>query len=125
MKDEIFKRIDALAAKLGVAANGVWNVLVAQARVEAIKELIGLGVAGGLGILGIGMLIWAVRKANAASNRCDGDVETFWGVTAVISGIVALISVIYILCCATSWITPMYNPQYWALQQIMNLMESK
>ena len=33
---EVLKRIDALAAKLGVAADHVWAVLVRQAQVEVI-----------------------------------------------------------------------------------------
>lgn len=37
MTDEVLKRIDALAAKLGVTADHIWSVLMRQARIEGIE----------------------------------------------------------------------------------------
>lgn len=39
-KQEIFKRLDAMAEKLGVAAQYLWGVVVKQAYVEGITDLI-------------------------------------------------------------------------------------
>ena len=36
--DGILQRIDALAAKIGTTAQHIWDVYVAQARVEAIRD---------------------------------------------------------------------------------------
>lgn len=39
MKEEILKRIDALAEKLGVAASHIYSVYVHQAQINGIQEL--------------------------------------------------------------------------------------
>ena len=45
MSDEILKRVDALAAKLGVVSEKLWGVLVKQAYVDgAIDVIIGMGM---------------------------------------------------------------------------------
>jgi hypothetical protein len=40
LQDAIFTRLDAVAAKLGVAAGHIWPVLVRQARVDGVRDVV-------------------------------------------------------------------------------------
>ena len=58
MTEEILKRVDALAAKLGVAATQLWAVLVHQARVRLITDVVELFLFAALGF----GLVQVIRK---------------------------------------------------------------
>ena len=125
MTQEVLKRLDAFAAQLHTTGAQLWDILVAQARVEAIKDLLDLGVAGFVGTAGlyicIKLAIFCTNEDDKKySEKNEGNiVAAFMG--SLLTGVVGLIGAGCFLVNLTSWITPLLNPQYWALQQILDL----
>jgi hypothetical protein len=116
MKDEILKRVDALAEKLGVASGELWKILVQQAHIVAIQTGVEIVICGAISIVGYRWM----RRGFAAAEEDDwdsfpavmiGGLLMFFGGT--LFAIVNLIDV---------W-TPLLNPQYWALQQILETIK--
>ena len=115
MKDEIFKRLDALAGALGVATKELWRILLQQARVEAYATgayaLIGLGFIGIAGIL--------LRKAfKVEPKRGSYDIPAWFIIAAAVAipGFTLLFVNLYNI-----W-TPLFNPEYYALHEILDVL---
>ena len=113
-KAELLKRLDALAAKLGTTAGNLWQIYVAQARVEIIQDIL------------VGCLLWAISgfclyavirwdKTPPADDlsSVDGDPQAI----AFFVALFAFVIGVYWLYCA---VTPWLNPQYWAFRQILS-----
>jgi hypothetical protein len=121
MNPEILKRIDLLAAKLGTTASQVWEIFLKQAKVEVWEDL-------GLTVLGTGLIIggaflarWATKQFQAASyNNKD-----LYIAPVVIGWLVGLLGGVLLLVGSLSIWTPLLNPQYWALQQILSIFSGK
>jgi len=119
-KQEIFKRLDALGEKLGVAAGHIWQVLVRQSIVEGIASLV-LAVLGIIGlIVAIKVIIWS-QKTGEAKADANGDWPAhslFWFCASLIGIVVSTISIcINVYGC----VTRLGNPEYFALEYIMSL----
>lgn len=116
MTDEILKRIDALAAKLGVASDHLWRVLTQQARIEAIEDLAWAALFFALS----GASIWAIRWVIA--RRDDDNIPGELGVVSVIAALV-----FFVVACNCIAGTPgmFLNPEYWALKQILETVKGK
>jgi hypothetical protein len=107
MTDEIFKRIDALAAKLGVTASQIWAVLVKQARIEAVEDIcwaLFWFLLAGL----LSRMAWHAHKKDEESS---GEVIVFGVITAVVC-----IGVGMAFIAGTPGM--ILNPQYWALKRL-------
>lgn len=112
MKEEILKRVDILADKLGVAANYVFKLYVAQARVIAVSGLIYLLVS-----LILGWLCYKTVNRHLDQPKQYRSDWTRWATYACITGFGFVVFFICFLCsdALTAWI----NPQYWAFHQIL------
>jgi len=110
---EIFKRLDALAAKLGVTAERLWAVLVKQAGVELFVVLLSSLLLGAMAVVCFRLTGWFMRKAE---DRGDG-----YGIAAVLSGIACLILVIVTIAFLCEAPTLVMNPEYWALREILKV----
>jgi len=110
----ILSRIDQLAAKIGTTAVHIWDVYVAQARVEAIRStalavvLLGLAVFFATYVRG---LFWQMHKR--AYDSGEG-----WAAGAIIFGIVGAALVIPALINLYVGFGEWLNPQYWAFQHL-------
>ena len=106
MQEELLNRLDALAAKLGVGGEHLWEVLLQQAQVEAwfysLWAVLGAAVLGA-GLIGIAYFI----KEEAA--------PIF--ILPIFAG-----AIIFIPCLHRAF-TAFYNPEYWALQKIMETIQ--
>ena len=106
MTQEILQRLDALAAKLGVAAGELWRVLLAHARIDAIENAFWIVCASGL--------LWA-----ACLLICRGLDEDYdpvpWNLSGASVGIVGVL----ILGFSLHGFLTAIDPSYWALQQIV------
>jgi len=114
MQKELMARLDAVAAKMGVTASALWSVLVAQARIEGIKDSIWLLLSG---VILVFVVKLYPRYCRAAKNQAYGlEKVPFIGLTIV--GVIALA----MWCCALdSALTEFINPQYWALRELLSL----
>ena len=108
MTDEILKRIDAMAAKLGVTAGQMWGVLVKQARIEAIED-----ICWGLFWLMLAAICARIAWKGYKSDEDLGDAVMICG--SVVGIIFMLVAMGYIAG------TPgmLLNPQYWALKELL------
>lgn len=108
MNPEIIKVIETLAAKLGTTAEYLWGVLIKQAPISGMCDILGFVIVGSI----LFCLYILVRKTEYA----DSDAEiTSWGGL----GIASLIVLIALLTTLTDIISCFANPEYWALKQII------
>lgn len=116
---EILQKLDTLAQKLGVTAQYLWGVLVKQGRIEAITDLV-VAAAWGAGFLSLGALaIWGFKQIK----KEDCFDEGFLVGLLFTGGIGSLICLGLTISYTIATITPLMNPEYWALQQVMNLFK--
>jgi hypothetical protein len=112
LQDAIFTRLDAIAAKLGVAAGHIWPVLVRQATVDGVRDLITAGV------LGVGAFYLA-KLARYLNNKEDW-LDDFAIIMSAISALIlAGVSIIY-LC---SSVGELINPEYYAFSGLKDLFK--
>lgn len=109
--DGLLARIDQLAAKLGTTATNVWNIYIAQSRVEAIRDFSIFAIFTLLAIASGFLANMCIRKSARTRNE-----DLFGaGVAAIVFGVIFLIIGLF-------WLYPAigewFNPQYWAFQHI-------
>ena len=124
---ELLTRLDALAAKIGTTVGHLWQVLITQARVEAIVAAARVA----LSLVGVVAccfwLLSMIRRGRSGELTCDhGYHEGEAYASAIVEGVilvaVSLASVIMLLVNLAAFPTLLLNPEYWALQQIMGLL---
>lgn len=115
---ELLSRIDALADKLGVTAQFIWSVLLSQARVEATVDIL-----TGVGSIVLGYIFW--RASNWAWQKAKNDDydNPGWILSGVLLGIGIVVLGIFAATNLYAAITPLINPNYWALQQIFQIFK--
>lgn len=112
MNEQILQRIDALAAKLGTTAQYLWGVLIRQARIEVIENIICIAV---FVAFGYAMFRVCAKYAHAWED-CDNFPEAM---ASVFSGIAVVICMIVVAVAFCSIWTPLLNPEFWALKQVL------
>lgn len=116
MNEETLRRLDALAEKLGVATEYLWGVLIAQSKVAIVECIVGFIVGGLL----LATTWYLSRKAAAAD---DYGYEGFaLGSGALLLGIIGI--VVLLVATFSIW-TPLLNPEYYALKQVLGAIGSK
>ncbi len=113
MNEEILKRIDLLAAKIGVVGAHLWDVLVRQARIEAYESL---GYSVFFGILSA-VMFFVARKLYLGDTKPGSYRDTEgWQFVLVIFGAVAF----FVTCGIFSNVpSAILNPEYWALRELI------
>lgn len=119
LTNEVLKRIDALAAKLGTTGEYLWTVLVRQARVEAIQNIVTVILSAIVIAVSIAVLKWGIRR----------EVENDWwgepgNITAIIASVtLAIVCTVIIIQLSNAIPTLLMNPEYWALKQVLEAMK--
>lgn len=108
MNQEFITLIEKLATQLGQTAEAMWHILIAQARIAAITNFI----LGGIFTLTAMILILISRRAYK-----DRENDTMT-VCVISSCVIIAISIAFWLPAFTAH----YNPEYWALQKLIELM---
>jgi hypothetical protein len=117
MKEELLARLDLLAAKMGVAAEHLWEVLTRQGIIEGIEAIIWLPIALLVMRFSAKTFTQAVYDANKASYDEDGRhiaKAILCAAGLVVSGIITI--------CAAAGIKYLFNPEYYALKQILDML---
>lgn len=114
---EIFSRIDAIAAKLGVAANHFWPIYVKQVSVEAYSAIALLAV----GLL-IGSLFW-IRAATLKGCYFDCSDPTGKGVIAIAGTVVLIIATLVLFINGADIAGKLANPEYYAMNNILHAIK--
>lgn len=113
--------IRELATKLGTTVDHLWSVMIKQAFVSSMISIFQyLLIIAGV-IVWVKIHKWLSEKeGDGYSNMRYDDYELAAGVPMIITGIMLLILVVVSLFSITDTITGFVNPEYWALDHIIN-----
>jgi hypothetical protein len=115
--NQIFQRLDALAAKLGVTAQFIFGIYVQQARVEALRDtllglfLFALGLA--FGYIGVRLIRFGQKE-----NNYDGWPFLCGGLSYIPCLVAMVFAILAIYYAIGEWM----NPQFWALDALFRAM---
>ena len=109
-REELFSRLDALAAKLGVGAEYLWEVLISQAGVRVIQNLMIIA------FVLVCVVVWSVCFRHLVAQEDEN--HWGWGPT-ILLGLLLVIGAVG--AGVLAWELPglILNPEYWAFQQIL------
>ena len=121
MDDKYRQLIESMAAKLGVTAEHLWGVLVAQAPISGAVDLVLCVVM----VAAVVWWAWLVKRKTTRQKTAEAGVHKraewedeavlFWA-TAVLAGVLVLI---FIIESAHETVAAFFNPEYWALLQLL------
>ncbi len=113
MNDKVLEALQTLAVKLGTTAEYLWGVLLKQAPIDGTIELIMYSI-----------LVWFnVRMARMVFRKTLSD-KPEWKdssseIAFVLLAALVFFSVIIVWCDAAMIIASFFNPEYWALKQLL------
>lgn len=114
MTDELAKALEMLAQKLGTTSEYLWGVLLKQAPLTAITDLIQYT------IIIVSCIIWykMTKIINAKVLNYDlGDEHLIW---IVIVWVILAISIIVVFFSLPNTIYAIFNPEYWTLDKLLS-----
>lgn len=121
MKEELLKRLDALAVKLGTTIDHLWAVLIMQAKITIIEDLLRM-LLFGIGIV----VLWRVFKWLIIRQAAARELSKYDGESHIVGMAVCAIAMASLggICIyeLTELPTLILNPQYWALQKIWSFL---
>lgn len=122
MNDQTLKLVEQLAQKLGTTAEYLWQVLLNQAAISAATDLIYLVLTIFAGFALYRLHKYLSKEPEGSSYSIYEDEEEL----AVIPMVFVLIAwlVVFIVCFFSigNIINGFFNPEYWALNQILHLI---
>lgn len=112
MNEQTNQLLRELAEKLGTTSEYLWQVLVKQAHIYAWTMII----CGGIPFLiGVVVALWVVKKVKG--NKGKTEEWHFWVFAAALT--ISAISLVGMLINSQMIIAGLFNPEYWALKQIL------
>lgn len=120
MNEQTADVLNKVFAKLGVTADHLWNVLVAQAKVDAVMQV---GWAIAWIVVAILMLKFFKRGAEALDRMdCDG---FFSAVYVVATGLVQIGAIVAFAFAVRDVTVATFNPEFYAFQKVADIVKSK
>jgi hypothetical protein len=109
MSDELQKKLAELALKLGTTADHLWRVLIAQAPLSSTVYFAYLAAvaAGAVAIWKLGM-----KHSN----------KPIWYGSKIAAAIMFLVALVMLGDLSTA-LAGFFNPEYWALQDLITLIK--
>src|SRR5699024_12561371 len=127
MEEKAFEYIDAIAANLGVAAEHVYGALLKQAMVSGLRSVVYIILCLAVVYMVIRLLkkvYTDVRDGNNNSIFLDGwDISSAGIIASFVGGIALFILFIAIIANISNATTALLNPQYWPLQEILDMIK--
>ena len=125
MEERAIELLEKLANKLGVTIEQIWTILINQTKVELGSEILDLIFFIILVSISSWLLITFVIKKSYEKDRWGNPVDKEF----FIRGFIIVLFCIITLCFIIQTIDIIYtvpilifNPEYWALQEILKLM---
>lgn len=115
MNETTDKLIRDLAEKLGTTAEHLWEVLVKQAWISGVTDLVITTIVGVL--LVIATREFSGWRKGANRDNCDDDIAAQLGSIGV--AIAWCVFVVVAANVASASVSALLNPEYWALKQII------
>jgi len=121
MNKDTLDLLKDMAAKLGTTADHLWAVMIRQAYVSFVTDLI-LYIAAGIALYAI---VKGVRLCldNKPAGLTGEDRQFGFTVLMVIFSVMGVIVCLLIVCNIPGTITKIVNPEYWALRQILETVK--
>lgn len=119
VKEELLKRLDGLADKLGLTVNHLWQIWTKQGYIEAYFAIFWIILATPLVIFAcfrIGKTIDEMTEYNECSGK--------QAVSSVVLGFLAVIFLLTALL-QCSDIAYLFNPELYALEQVKSILRAK
>ena len=111
--------LDKLAAKLGVTAQYLWGVLLKQAPIAAVLDILqDIIIIGWVCIL-VKLTRWAWKKTEKGWDEAP----TALGLT--VAWVFTAVMICVVFFSFTGTITAIVNPEYWALDRLLSSMSIK
>lgn len=127
MNENTAKLLEQLANKMGTTSEYLWNILLRQASIDATITLIqyALLAIAGIALYKIHLRLSKPIKSDTYGSDWDSYSDNdFYGVIMVASLIVYSILIIAAFFCVGSVINGYFNPEYWALDRLLDAVKS-
>jgi uncharacterized membrane protein len=115
MSDKLANVIAKLAHELGVAAAHVYGVLVRQAIVEGVQDIVLAVILGTVSTVLIKLAVWMFRKYS--DNYDEG-----WQIGGVFVVIAAVVAVSLAITSLYLGIGELLNPEYYAIKDVLDAL---
>ena len=121
MNDKTIELLNKLADKFGTTVEHLWGVLIKQAAITAVAEIV-------MALVMIAAWVWMFRfvrgKTAEQPETSDRYAHPEWEqegalIAWIVVCIAALITCLQIYGALTTGATALLNPEYWALKQVM------
>jgi hypothetical protein len=116
---QILNGLKGVAEKLGTAASNVWAIYVRQALVSGITDIVLYALLLSAIVAWVKALKWA--HTNGRFEDCSTDVFYFIGFAA--TGILLGITLVAAFFAISDTVTALVNPQFWALQKLLETVK--
>lgn len=122
MNDNTAKLIEQLASKLGTTSQYLWGVLLKQAPIDATITLVQVVIIWIFGFILLKTHLKLSEEKEYDGYKCTGyrHYEMAAELPMVLGAVLFLILVPISLFCFSDIINGYFNPEYWALNKIMN-----
>lgn len=121
MNDKTLDLLTRLADKFGTTVEHLWGVLIKQAAITAVAEIV-------MAMVMVAAWVWMFRfvrgKTTEKPETNDRYAQAEWEqdgalIAWIVVSIAALITCLQIYEALTTGATALLNPEYWALKQVM------
>lgn len=107
MNEQTAKLLEQLAGKLGTTSEYLWGILLKQAPIDATITLFQTAV--------VVLITYVMWKKVVGAKKDDDDFMPVYIIVAILWSIFCFIT----LCFSGSIINGYFNPEYWALERIL------
>lgn len=117
MNNETASLLNKLADKLGTTADNLWKILLHQAPVDATITLIQC-----LLFLLVPFIVYKVHRRILKMEYGYGENDGY-GIIMILAAVISAILVIVVIFSIGTIINGYINPQYWALEKILDTLK--
>jgi hypothetical protein len=115
MNEQTEKLIRELAEKLGTTVDHLWGVLIRQAYINSLCDLVTLVLAGVL------VFFLAIGQVKLREKYENSNYEEIYFISRIFLTIFIIIYIFALFYALTEIITGFINPEYWALHKLLDL----
>lgn len=129
MNEKTEQLLQSLADKLGTTTEYLWTILVNQAKFDVIVSLIQMAFMAAFIIATVKIHFKLAKELPTDPNDKWSRYESLYGkyeeaasIPMIIAGIVCIIMVLCFLSGFNDLVAAIFNPEYWALRQILHAL---
>ena len=117
--DKIINALTQLANKLGTTVEQLWPMLVQQQRLEGITVVVMIALVFTVSLL----ILRNVKDKEWFDETKNSDPPTTAGVLGLVSTIGFIGSIVFLVFGSKWIVTSIFNPEYWALKDIADMLK--